>query len=299
MATVPQFIYGDTANSVLDLARVRVNELLLTPQGFPGGSDPGSQFTEVGGGPQSTQTNPDGSFILRTQLIFNGGYRRFQKYLANLGYRTMIADNVIVANLPANSNADPTVQSWLSWNGFFNGTSFTSTPILPVDFYAPLRIQERVNGSNAFFTPMTVALQGLRNLFARSVLNGQWEWRANALYMPGATGATDLQLRYTRRLADLPDPNYPVSNAPWYSQIVPIPNCLSPLAWFVAYEVLLLRANPDTADAATVALKNAEDETDQIFNDQARADQRPKQVNEGPARAGDRGGPGTTGVMTQ
>jgi hypothetical protein len=298
MATLPVYIYGDTANDILNVARQRVNELVLTAQGFPGGADPGQQFTEVGGGPQAVELNADGSLILRTQLIFNAAWRKFQKYLSNLGYRLLIADNIVVANIPANAQGDPTIQSWISWNGNFNGTAFASTPALPLDFYAPLRIQERVNGSASFFSPMGNTLQGLRNNFARGALNRQWEWRSNALYVPGATGATDLQLRYTRRLPDLPDPNYYVSNTPWYEQQIPIPDSLSPLAWFVAYEALLLRGTQDMADAAAIALQNGRDEADEIFNDQARADQRPKLVQDDVARSGSSGGPGTSGKVS-
>ncbi len=298
MATLPVYIYGDTANDILNVARSRVRDLMLTAQGFPGGADPGEQFTEVGGGTTAVELNPDGSLILRTQIVFNAAYRKFQKYLSNIGYRLLIADNFVISSIPANAQADPTIQSWISWNGFFNGTAFASTPILPLDFYAPLRIQERIHGATGngyFFQPMTVALEGLRNKFARTTLNRQWEWRSNALYLPGASGMTDLQFRYTRRLPDLPDPNYYVANTPWYNQQLPIPDSLSPLAWFVAHEVLLLRADDVSAAGAQLALTNGMDEADQIFNDQARADQRPKNIAEGVARTGKSGGPGSAG----
>lgn len=296
MATLPVYIYGDTANDILNVARSRVNDLMLSPQGFPGGSDPGEQFTEVGGGAAAVELNADGSLILRTQIIFNSAYRKFQKYLSNLGYRLLIADNVVIQSFPANASADPTAQSWLSWNGCFNGSAFSATPALPIDFYAPLRIEERIHGSNVFFSPMTVALEGLRNRFARTTLNRQWEWRSNALYLPGATGLTDLQFRYTRRLPDLPDPNYYVPSTVWYEQQIPIPDSLSPLAWFVAAEVLSLRADEVSAAGAALAMDNGQNEADQIFNDQARADQRPKSVNEGVARSGTTGAPGSAGA---
>ncbi len=301
MATPPINIYGDTVNAVLNLARARVLDLVLTPAGFPSGSDPGRQFNEAGGGANlSTGTNSDGSLILRTQVIFNAAWRKFQKYLGNIGYRMLIADNVVVASLPANTNVDPTVQSWLSWNGFYNGSTFASSPALPADFYAPLRIQERISPTGLsptaynLFTPMQVALQGLRNSVARNTLNRQWEWRTGALYLPGTTGPTDLQFRYTRRLPDLPDPNYYVPSTAWYNQILAIPDCLSPLAWYVAYEAMM--ANPDTAlQGSDAVLQMAEDEADRIFNDQAKSDQKPPRVNEGIARSGSSGGPGSSG----
>jgi hypothetical protein len=272
MSTLPVYIYGETPNQILNAARTRVNETILAPQGFPGGSDPGSQFNEVGGGVANLEQNPDGTLIYRTQIIFNNAYRKFQKYLANLGYRLLIGDNLIIPSLPINSNVDPAAQSWLSWNGFFNGTAFTNTPALPQDFYAPLKIRERLSGTNSIFIPMRCALDGLRNSYIRVTLNRQWEWRTNGLYLPGATSLTDLQLRYTRYLPALPDPNYYVSNTPWYEQMLPVPGCLSAMAWYICYEVL--NYMPELGEQALVALKNAEDEADKVFNDQARADQR-------------------------
>jgi hypothetical protein len=273
MATLPVYPYGETANQILNTARIRVNDVLLTAQGYPGGADPGQQFTEIGGGTQAVELNPDGSLILRTQIIFNAAYRKFQKYLANLGYRLLIGDNLQITALPVNSNPDPSVQSWLSWNGFFNGTVFTTTPALPEDFYAPLKIRERLSGTNSIFIPMRCSLDGLRNNYIRVTLNRQWEWRTNGLYLPGATQLTDLQLRYTRYLPALPDPNYYVADTPWYEQTLPIPGCSSAMAWYVAYEVVSSRGG-DLADVATLALQNAEGEADKVFNDQARADQR-------------------------
>lgn len=270
MATLPSYIYGDIVNDVLNVARVRVNDLVLTGQGYPGPTEPGWQFNEVGGGTEAVGTNPDGSFILRTQIMLNAAWRKFQKYLASLGYRQMIADSVPVSSLPANTNVDPTVQSWLSWNGFNNGGAFASSPVLPADFAAPLGVRERVSGSNNFYSPMRAALEGLRNRYPRGPLNREYEWRTNALYLPGATGSTDLLLRYTRQLPSFPDP----AQAPtaWYGQMIPIPASLSPLAWFVAAEVLALRANQDTADAAIMCETNGKNEANQIFSDQARAD---------------------------
>ena len=274
MATNPVNIYGDLPNDVLNIARTRCNELIRTPQGYPGATDPGAQFNRVGGGYQSPGQNPDGTLILETQFLFNSGYRRLWKFLGNLGYRLLIVDNWVISELPINSNPDPTVQSWLSWNGFWNGTTFTSTPALPLDFYAPLKIRERVSGQNATFIPMGVALDGINSGLVRTILNRRWEWRTNALYMPGATSLTDLQLRYVRRLPDLPDPNYYVPNTPWYQQKLDIPNCWSSLAWYIAHEALSLQPGDEAAEGAALALSNAELDANAIFNDQARADQR-------------------------
>lgn len=269
MATGPAFIYGDTANAVLNTARSRIDDLILTPAGSPAGTSPGLQDVQVGGGNLLAELNADGSLCLRTQIIFNSAYRKMQKYLANLGYRLFTQDNVIISSIPANTNGDPTIQSWISWNGSYNGATFTATPALPSNFLAPLKMRERISGQDAVFIPMRCALDGLRELSIRTVLNRQWEWRGNALYLPGANGLTDIELRYTTWFPDLVANLY--TTGAWYLQPLPIPQCLSALAWYIAVEVCFPRGDEDGFKAA---FAQAQGEADLIFNDQARADQR-------------------------
>lgn len=270
MATVPTYIYGDTCTAVLNIARSRVNDLILTPSGQPTGADPGQQLTEVGGGTLLQQLNADGSLCLRTQIIFNNAWRKCQKYLGNLGYRLLIKDNVIISNVPVNNNADPSAQTWISWNGCFDGTTFSSSPVLPADFIAPLKIRARQSGQNSVFWPIRCALDGIEtNYSTRAVLNTRWEWRSNALYLPGATALNDLQLRYTTYLPDFVATGSPAT--PWYYQIVPIPRIASALAWYIAIEVCYPRGDES---GYTEAVQLAQGEADEVFNDQARADQR-------------------------
>src|SRR5579863_587817 len=289
MSTQPQYIYGDTANAVLNTARSRIDDLILSPGAFPTGSDPGQQLTQVGGGNLLAELNDDGSLCLRTQIIFNSAYRKFQKDLGNLGYRLLIGDNLIIPALPVNSNPDPATQSWLSWNGFFDGTTFHSSPAMPADFAAPLKIRERLNGTNSLFIPMRCALDGLRNQFVRTVFDRQWEWRENALYLPGATSITDKQFRYTRFLPDLVQTVVGSVTTPWYYQLLPIPRCLSALAWYVAIEVAFPRGD---GEGYAGARAEAMGEMELVFNDQARADQRTnnrRRPRGGSSRSQDRG----------
>lgn len=274
MATpAPFYPFGDTPNQILNLARIRLASDILANTGVPGGADNGKQFDDAGGGPAAPELDSQSNVITRTQIMFNGAYRKFQKYLANLGYRLLLKDNLVISSLPSNNNPDPSAASWLSWNGFFNGTSLTTTPALPQDFYAPLKVRERISGQNSIFIPMRNSMDGLRNIQIRGIYNSQWEWRSNAIYLTGATSVTDLQIRYISYLPTLPDPNYPTANTPWYFQAIPIPGCSSALAWYICNEALALRGE-DCQDMAMKAQTLAEDEANKVFNDQARADQR-------------------------
>lgn len=263
MATAPSYLYGDTCNAVLNTARSRVDDLILTPANSPTSTtDPGLQLTQVGGATLLAETDSAGNPVPRTQIYFNSGWRKFQKYLSNLGYRFMI-DTKILAGIGS--------VTWISWN---------TTPALPADLIAPLKVRERTSGSGTF-SPMVNCLDGLLNV-APSTLNRMWEWRNGAIQLPGASGSTDLQIRYIKYYPDFVA-NSPATNTPWYYQLVPIPQALSPLAWYVAYEVLVPRIGEA---AAAPCLQNAQAEADLMFNDQARADRRSQQVNESWPRPG-------------
>jgi hypothetical protein len=60
VATQPIYLYGDTANFVLNLARSRISDLVQTPVGQPlANPDPGLQFTQQGGSTLLRELNPD------------------------------------------------------------------------------------------------------------------------------------------------------------------------------------------------------------------------------------------------
>jgi hypothetical protein len=123
--------------------------------------------------------------------------------------------------------------------------------------------------------PMTQALDGLPNRpYPSQAWNGCWEWRDDGVYLPGSQWTMDFQIEYAKFL---PDPAT-VNGIPWYStqtpyqynQLVPIMRCLSPLSLYLAAELGMGR---DDIDVPTT-LQQAEDETKQLFNVEARQKQR-------------------------
>jgi hypothetical protein len=251
----------DTANSILNVARMRTNDLIVTPAGSPAPtSDLTLQYTQVGGGNLLDENEP------RTQIIFNAAYRRLMKRLGNLGYRRLIGDNLKIGPLPVNSSTDPSDQSYLTWSGFFDGQYFWDTPQLPQDLCAPLKVRERISGTDSPFIDMRCGLDGLNSWFFRNAFNRMWEWRDDALYLLGANGQTDLNIRYIKYLPDIVESG----ETPWYYQPVPIMRCSDALAWYIAAEVTSARGPEAVADLEA----KAEVAMAEIFNDQARADQR-------------------------
>ena len=254
-----------TANTVLNLARQRINDLLSTPVGAPAPvQDPALAFTQVGGSQLLDVSTPANSQV--TQVIFQSAYSKYVRYLETLGHRIFIGDNLILTGLPTNTNPDPAAQSYVSWTEFFDGQYYWPRPVLPPDFRAPLKIRERISGSNRPFQHMVTQIDGIENGWVRGILNRKWEWRENKLYLLGANGLTDLNLRYIKGVP----PIMAIGNTPWYYLPIEITDCENALSYFIAAEVASARGPEFVADIMAMA----EAAADQDFNRQARADQR-------------------------
>jgi hypothetical protein len=235
----------DTFSTVLDYTRVRLNDAIQS----------------LGG---DVLTN-DAPF---TQTYCNMAFRWFQQYLANLGY-IRVTQEVVLTGLPrvTTTSQDPAIQVWLNWSQYFDGANYfvpPDTPVLPQDFIRPLRVWERWTGFNQIFSPMDQILDGLPTL-PKVQANRMWEWRGEALYMPGSTTVEDLRLRYAAFLPDITD-----AGTPWYDQPIPIMRCVEPLANYVAYLVAQARGDAQAANFKTEAEAGA----NQVFNRDVQAKQR-------------------------
>jgi hypothetical protein len=210
--------------------------------------------------------------------MVNAAWRKFQTYLSQLGH-SRFKRRTVLFNLPKYAATDPSQQCALSWTYYFDGVSFYFPPasaVLPQDFILPLKIWERhsATGNNAIpfpSEPMGQALDGLPNRPYPQAWNGVWEWRDDAIYFPGSQYAMDLEVEYA---AFLPDFNAALASAQgvanWYDCKVPIMRCLSPFSLYLCAEVSVGRADMDTATFKT----EAEDETKQLFNIEAKQKQR-------------------------
>jgi hypothetical protein len=199
----------------------------------------------------------------------NGGWRKFQATLAQLGHSRSKNSAVLLA-MPVKANLDPAIQTSLSWTGCFDGTSYYVSPCLPQDFILPLRIWERQNGLQAPFggprDAMHCALDGLQS---RTVgpFNYEWEWRGDTLYFLGSLLVVDFKIEYASFLADFVTQGSGAGQVLWYNQPVPVMRCLSPLANYIAYEFAKPRGDIDAASFQA----DAEEETKQLFNLEVRS----------------------------
>ena len=195
-----------------------------------------------------------------TLQAINNAWRRLQEYLVDRGY-SKFNEETIFTNVQAWGSTDPGVFAWFNWATYNDGVNPWPSPVLPQDMISPLELFERANGSNGIFLPMDQIFNGLPTANpgngpgARDALNRLWEWRDETIYLPGATGATDIRMRYA---AYAPDFAY---NGNWNSP-VPIMRSLNAFAWFICGEMARPRGDMDAGQFDQYAMEAAE----QIWN---------------------------------
>lgn len=201
-----------------------------------------------------------------TQQCANNAYRKLQEYLANKG-SVRLTDEVILTNLEANVNPDPAIQVSLSWAGYFDGTSLNTGIQLPQNMIMPWKLYERQTGIDALFIDMGQVLNGLPSVWVQQPFNRIWEWRSDAIYMPGATQPTDLRIRYHKYLPDF----VASGTTPWYLAQILIARSTDSLSFYFCAEVA--RARPDLGLDAAAFQKSAEDAADLLYNRDVRRTQ--------------------------
>ena len=190
----------------------------------------------------------------------NLGWRKLQKKLSDKGH-ARLENEVLIVNLPVMTNRDPAAQQWINWTGFFDGTNLQKTPTLPPDFISPLRLWERprvypATPNLSLLRPMHPAPDDLRANIKGS-WNRYWDWRNDAIYLPGSILAMDLRLSYTSYLADIVP-----ANGGFTATIIPILRCAEALAYYAAAEFVNPRGGvlgqtfEAKGDAAVDALTN-------------------------------------------
>lgn len=189
----------------------------------------------------------------------NLAWRKLQKKLADKGH-PQLESEAIISSLPIVTNLDPGSQQWINWTNFFDGTQQQSSPTLPSDFISPLRLWERQTfvGTNLTpFTEMHPASDALRSK-AKGSYNRYWDWRSDAIYLPGAILNLDLRVRYARALPDIS-----AAAGGFGSTVVPITRCADALAYYTAGIFVVPRGGltgPDfeaKGDAAVDQITNA------------------------------------------
>jgi hypothetical protein len=207
----------DTATTILNMARFRLNDKMNTIIGTYG----------------KILDETDAS----TQAAFNAAYRHMQEFASDGGVDRFRGE-IVIENIPVVTNYDPASQCILSWSGFFDGTTQQSSPVLPQDLIEPLWMCERPYNQNAVFpdpdNPNMYNWNDGIPMFAKRIRNFGWEWREDAIYIPGALAPVDFRIGYRSYLPDIADNT--TSGVRWWNQPVPLMRCADALAWWICHE---------------------------------------------------------------
>ena len=191
-----------------------------------------------------------------SQQVCNDAWRKMQNKLADLRYSGLQKETVFFG-VPSAGTTDPAAQAYINFAGYFDGGVLQAAPVLPQDLIQPYELTERQSGSAALFTEMDRLLWAIPRV-PKANWNRQWLWRNNTLFLPGALVSTDISLLYAQLLADFVD-----GTAPWFTQPVPILNCIDSLADYICREISVARGDM----AAAVAFQqSAEDNARLVLN---------------------------------
>lgn len=226
---------GDTSLlTICNLVRSLINDTQPGVEGFPG---EGQIFTDDNG------VSP---FV---QPLLNSAIRELYRELRNVGQPTLVKDNVLIIGLtPVNSPTyglgatDPAVQTYLGFDGYFDGLTLNSVLVMPGDVITMEAVWERQNNSNNPFIPMGQPEMGLPSRYQTPAL-GQWEWRNDKIWMVGSTQTRDLRLRYWCAL-----PQFFSSTLDFASTYVPIIDCVDAVAYKTATKYATMLGSPGMAD---------------------------------------------------
>jgi hypothetical protein len=230
----------DSVDTVLNFARARLNDSILTVAGNLLADSQPYTFT-----------------------LLNAAFRHLQEDLANAGCPAF-TNEAVLFNLPVVALQDPASQVWMSCQWYFDGSSYYTSPVLPFDCIMPLRVWERPSNTQQQFSQMDPSNDGLADPRKTSYL-GTWEWRQNAIYMPGANQLRDIRVRYASYLADIASSG---------TALVPLIRCADALANYVAAEFAFSRGSPDAVAVGNSFLTAGQMSMKRMINRDARREQR-------------------------
>lgn len=237
----------DSVASVLNAAKVRLNEEVPTLMAVTGRVLENGQY-----------------FTLQS---LNNAWRKLLEHLVTQGYAALESE-IIISAFPVVASTDPASQCWLSQAGCFDGVATYITPSLPSDFTHPLKMWERWSGQNAGFSrdPMEKILDGLPTP-QKSSWMGCWEWRSEAIYVPGSLVLEDFRIRYAKNIPDFAD----AGTTQWFQGTVPLLRCTEPLSLFLCAEFASSRQQETLAQVFEARAITA---ASKLTNRDVRADER-------------------------
>lgn len=204
--------------------------------------------------------------------ILNEALAELQRDLANLGVPRTTKE-VFILDLPyingprGPSIADCTVQTFLSYGGYWDGSTLWTSFNLPVDLYQPIRIWQRATNTGTTFGNLEQADDGLKSIYQDQTLGG-WDWRGDALYFNGSIVNIDIRIKYEATIGFYGN----IAPTAFSTTMIPFLDSLSALAYRCAY--IFADAREPGTPGSTSLLANYQAETGKMANRHTRQRQR-------------------------
>src|ERR1700677_163864 len=186
--------------------------------------------------------------------LLNKLYRELQDRLISQGVETFNKYGFINGIPPANTT-NPSQETYLNYASFFDGQENLADWHLPPDLLKPLELWQRQTGNN-FWVPMKCVSDAIETMPIVPFFN-VWDFQTDRLYLPPATQANDIKLKYLCYAPDITGVSSPVL----------IARCQSALSYRMASEVAKTRGG---LEMAAVWAKDADSFETAIVNRTAR-----------------------------
>jgi hypothetical protein len=228
-----QFGSYPSLEGICDYVRALINDSQAGATGTPG---EGQIFTD------NAALSP---FV---QPMLNASIREVYRELRNVGAPTLLKDNVLIEGLtPINGPqglglCDPSIQVFLSYGGYFDGSTINPALTLPSDLLYPELVYERQTGTNNPFVKMRRAQEGLPSRPQYPTL-AEWEWRQDNIWFVGSTQMRDVRLRYYCALPQFFSPTLDFS-----STYVPVLDSIDAIALKTATKYARMLGSPGLPD---------------------------------------------------
>jgi hypothetical protein len=181
-----------------------------------------------------------------TLPYLNEAFSKLQRKLRTEGV-TFPDKTVILNNLTALAQSDPSVAVYVGYNGYFNGFQMSPVPMLPGDLLQPYFLEEQTVGTNVPFVPMAQPQEGVQSCIQGQRL-GVWQWKGYRIYMPGSLVAKNIRVTYK-----CGQPPLDVAPSDFSTAVVNILDSESALAYYVAEQYALARGGADPEKMAAGA----------------------------------------------
>ena len=201
-----------------------------------------------------------------TAEYLNSAVQSAQEYLANNGVTSNLVDDFILTPITSVATQDPSVQVFISTDGYFDGAVMHDTPVLPPDTIVILKCWQRQTNSGQWFQEFGQPEDGLTSYIPGPYFS-RWEWRQDRLNLNGATNTLDIRIRYEAALPIIAPST--VEN-PFSETVIRIRRGTRALAYLVAQQYCEARGSAQQQAVAQNAIRFL----DQIVNRYVRRDQR-------------------------